>query len=379
VRKNRIERLAELGQSVWYDYIRRDLFDGELDRLVRRGLRGMTSNPTIFEKAITETALYDDSIAVLSAEPPERAFEALALEDIRAAADAFRGVYDATRGVDGRVSIEVAPSFAHDTEGSIAEARRLWALAARPNVMIKLPGTREGLPAIRQCLAEGIPINITLLFSTERYQGVVEAYLGALEQRLAAGEPIDEICSVASFFVSRVDTNVDAKLDAIVADASRAQYDQTLARSLRSRAGVANATIAYDIFQRMFRGDARYRRLQDHGAKIQRPLWASTSTKDPTLPELHYVEALVAPDTVDTMPPATFAAYQANGDPHVRLRDELAGARELTRSLRSLGIDLEEVANELEDEGVAKFSKSFDRAVEAVRGKQEALRLARTG
>lgn len=368
--KNPIERLADLGQSVWYDYIRRDLFDGELRRLLDAGLRGMTSNPTIFEKAIAGTQLYDDAIGRLGPMPPRLAFEALAIEDVRAAADAFRPVHAATAAVDGMVSIEVDPRLAHDTNGSVAEAHRLSQLVARPNVMIKIPGTREGVPAIRRALAAGLPINVTLVFSNERYAEVIDAYLGALEERLSAGRSIEDVRSVASFFVSRVDTLADRRLDALAGDAGRPQRDRRLARDLRGRVAIANAKLAYEMFERAFRDDPRFARLEAEGAKVQRPLWASTSTKDPSYPELLYVDALVAPDSIDTMPPSTFEACLEHGDPHVRIRDDLEAARDALRSLAALGIDARALARRLEDEGVAKFASSYDAAVAAVAQKQ---------
>ncbi|HEY8019518.1 MAG TPA: transaldolase, partial [Thermoanaerobaculia bacterium] len=250
---NPLIRLSGLGQSVWYDYIRRDLYQGpELARLIAEdGLKGMTSNPTIFEKAISSSDLYDDDVrreGAAGKRPPE-IFEALAVEDVRRAADVFRPVYEASAGNDGFVSIEVGPRLALDTEGSIAEARRLWRACERPNVMVKIPGTEPGVPAIRQCLAEGININITLLFSVPRHREVMEAYLQAMESRAAVGQPVDRIRSVASFFVSRVDTNVDKKLDAIAKDNGRAEAERQRAKAVRGKLGIANARLAYQAFR----------------------------------------------------------------------------------------------------------------------------------
>ena len=367
---NPLRRLLQLGQSVWYDYIRRDLMtSGELARLIREdGLAGMTSNPTIFQKAIADTDLYDEDVRGSAAEgkEPFAIFEKLAVDDVCRSADIFRSVFDATGGGDGFVSIEVGPKLANDTEGSIREARRLWTECNRPNVMVKIPGTAAGVPAIRQCLAEGININITLLFSVARHREVMEAYLSALEERVAAGQPIDGLRSVASFFVSRVDTNVDKKLDKIGSDA---------ARELRGQAAIANAKLAYQAFRDVF-GSPRFAALQAKGAALQRPLWASTSTKDPAYPDLYYVEALVAPDTVDTMPPETFEAYRDHGDPKVRISDGMDAARAVFPRLAELGIAEADVSRELEEEGVQKFSASFDSLLKALVEKEKAMRVA---
>ena len=376
--ENRLKKLLELGQSVWYDYIRRDLYaSGQLERLIREdGLRGMTSNPTIFQKAIAETELYDQDIRRLAGEGKDtpRIFEGLAITDVRHAADVFRPVHEESRGNDGFVSIEVRPHLARDTEGSIAEARRLWRECDRGNVMVKIPATAQGVPAIRQCLAEGLNINITLLFSVERYREVMEAYLSAMEERVAAGKPVERIRSVASFFVSRVDTNADKKIDARAREAESDRARQ-LARDLRGKLGIANARVAYQAFEEAFRG-ARFSRLKERGVALQRPLWASTSTKDPAYPDLYYVEALVAPDSVDTMPPETFDAYRDHGDPKVRIHDDLPGARSVFRGLQELGIDEKQIFRELEEEGVKKFSDSFDSLSKTLEEKEKAVRVA---
>lgn len=377
--QNPLLRLPELGQSVWYDYIRRDLYQGpELRRLIEEdGLRGMTSNPTIFEQAIAKTELYDDDIRRLAEQglPPAEIFEALEVEDVSRAADAFRHVYETTRGDDGFVSIEVGPHLALDTEGSIAEARQFWKRCDRPNVMVKIPGTPAGVPAIQRCLAEGININITLLFSVERYREVIEAYLSALEARVAAGQPIDRLRSVASFFVSRVDTNVDKKLDAVIADAARPERQRQLARDLRGKTAIANARLAYRAFEEAFSGE-RYAKLREHGASRQRPLWASTSTKDPAYPDLYYVEALIAPDSVDTVPRETFAAYKDHGNPRVRIHDDLDRAKDVLDGLAELGIDEARVYEELEQEGVRKFSDSYDSLLKTLEQKEKSVRVS---
>jgi transaldolase len=369
-----LQALTELGQSVWYDYIRRDLMaGGGLAKLIAQdSLRGMTSNPTIFQKAIAETELYDDEIRELGRGGASTfaIFEGLSVTDVRKAADIFRPVFEETGGDDGFVSIEVGPHLARDAEGSIAEAKRLWSECDRANVMIKIPGTREGIPAIRQCLAEGININITLLFSVAMYREVMEAFLSAMEERVAAGRPVDRIRSVASFFVSRVDTNVDKKLDAIAktGDAARASR----ARELRGKLAIANARLAYVAFEEIFRG-ARFARLASRGVAVQRPLWASTSTKDPAYPDLYYVEALVAPDSVDTMPPDTLQAYRDHGDPKVRIHDDLDGARRAFAGIGELGIDETQVFRELEDEGVRKFSESYDSLMKTLQEKEKTV------
>jgi len=377
--QNPLLRLAELGQSVWYDYIRRDLYQGpELRRLIDQdGLRGMTSNPTIFQQAIAATELYDDDVRRLGEQglPPAEIFEGLAVEDVSRAADAFRKVYETAGGDDGFVSIEVGPHLADDTAGSVAEAHRLWQRCDRPNVMVKIPGTAAGVPAIRQCLAEGVNINITLLFSVERYREVMEAYLSALEERVAAGQPVDRLRSVASFFVSRVDTNVDKKLDAIGADAGRPERQRQLARELRGKAAIANARLAYRAFEEVFSGE-RFARLRAQGASRQRPLWASTSTKDPAYPDLYYVEALIAPDSIDTMPRETFEAYKDHGNPRVRIHDDLDRGQDVLEALAELGIEESQVSEELEREGVRKFSDSFDQLLKAVEEKEKAVRVS---
>lgn len=374
---NPLRKLKELGQSVWFDYIRRDLYrSGKLAKLIQEdGLAGMTSNPTIFQKAIAETELYDDDVRrlIVEGKDPADVFDELSAEDVRQAADVFRPVFDETGGNDGFVSIEVGPKLAGDTEGSIREAKRLWAKCDRPNVMVKIPGTAAGVPAIRRCLADGVNINITLLFSVSRYREVMEAYLSALEERVSSGQPIDAIRSVASFFVSRVDTNVDKKLDAISkeGDPKRA----AAARALRGKAAIANARLAYQAFREVF-GSARFASLARRGARLQRPLWASTSTKDPAYPELYYVEALVAPDTVDTMPPETFEAYRDHGNPQVRIYDDLESVRRVFPRLEELGIQEPEVSRELEEEGVKKFSDSFDSLLKTLAEKEKAMRVA---
>jgi transaldolase len=364
---NPLVRLGELGQSPWYDYITRDLVaTGELRRLIRDdGLRGMTSNPTIFEKAIAGSAAYDADIRRLSEQGRSAGeiFEALAVADVRAACDEFAGLHQVTGGVDGQVSLEVSPTLAHDTHATIHEAERLWGAVDRPNAMIKIPGTEAGLPAITHCVAAGISVNVTLLFSVERYRAVIEAWLAGLEQRLAEGRDLGPVSSVASFFVSRVDGKVDPLLD-------RAGHD-----ALRGRIAIANACAAYRLFEGSL-GTPRWQRLAQAGARPQRPLWASTSTKDPRYPDTFYVEALVAPRTVNTLPPETFAAYRDHGNPVVRMHEGMAVAPERLKALAAAGIDLAAVTRELEDDGVAKFAASYTGVLGTIETKAGALAVA---
>jgi transaldolase len=376
---NPLQRLTELGQSVWYDFIRRDLMvSGELARLIADdALRGMTSNPTIFAKAIATGTLYDDDIRRASQIPnadTATVFEAIAVEDVRRAADVFRPIYESSGGGDGLVSIEVRPSLAYDTQGTIEEVRRLWRACDRPNVMVKIPGTAPGLPAIEQCLAEGINVNITLLFSVARYREVMDAWLAALEQRHARSEALDRVASVASFFVSRVDTSVDRQLAARL-QAAPSGPDSALLTRLRAQLAIANARVAYEAFEAM-RASTRWQRLAAAGARVQRPLWASTSTKDPTLSDVYYVEALIAPDTVNTLPPETFAAYRDHGAPAVRIHDDRLATHQAMRDLATVGIDLDAVTHELEVDGVKKFADSYDELLKTIAAKRAALRAA---
>ncbi|MGH7550936.1 MAG: transaldolase [Gemmatimonadota bacterium] len=364
---NPLLRLRELGQSVWLDYIRRDLFEGELDRLIEEdGLAGMTSNPTIFDGAISDTDLYDDVIRDCGADmEPDEIFEKLAVADVQEAADHFRPLFDETEGRDGFVSIEVRPALAYDTEGTIEEVRRLWTSCARPNVMVKIPGTREGLPAIRQCLAEGININITLLFSVDRYLEVMEAWFDAFRARVDRGEPVARLASVASFFVSRVDTKVDGRLEKLL-EKTDDEGERERIHGLLGQIGIANARIAYGRFEERFRS-ADFAALEEAGARLQRPLWASTSTKDPDYPDVYYIDNLIAPDTVNTVPPDTLDAFRDHGDPEVRIYDDRDETHRMMEVLDDLGIDFGEVTRELEEEGVDKFAKSYDDLLQTIR------------
>jgi transaldolase len=362
---NPLQQLGRLGQSPWYDYITRELLSsGRLAKLIAEdGLRGMTSNPTIFEKAISGSEDYDEDIRRLTAldKRPAEVFDALSVADVQAACDAFRPLYDALQGRDGLVSIEVSPGLAFDTGGSIAEAARLWQAVARPNVMVKIPGTAAGVPAIEESLAAGININITLLFSVERYGEVIEAFLRGLERRRAAGHSIARQASVASFFVSRVDGKVDPLLDA--------QGDPA---KLRGTIAIANAAMAYAAFERSLE-TPRWKALAAAGARPQRPLWASTGTKDPRYSDTHYVEPLVAPQTVTTLPPETFDAYRDHGRPEVRIAESIAQAPARLAALAQAGIELAEITRELEREGVEKFSESYDKLLKGIDAKATAL------
>jgi transaldolase/glucose-6-phosphate isomerase len=360
-----MQRLAQAGQSVWLDYLRRGMLEsGELQQLIDRGLRGMTSNPTIFEHAIGGSDDYDAALRRLTSGGRSDAlvFEAIAVEDVRGATDLFRPLYDASDGTDGFVSIEVSPGLARDTEGTIAEARRLWSEVSRPNVMIKVPGTREGWPAIERLLTEGINVNITLLFSLDHYRRVAEAYLRALEARHAAGRALDRLASVASFFVSRVDTETDRRLDA---------GGGTL-RGLRGQAAIANAQLAYAWYVE-HRTDPRWRPLTAAGARPQRLLWASTSTKDPAYPDLLYVESLIAPETINTMPPATLEQFEDHGTVRRALADGPGDAPKVFERLAAAGVDFDDVTRVLEDEGIEKFAKSYESLLAVIAKKRRTL------
>jgi transaldolase len=363
---NPLKKLHDLGQSVWLDLIRRNMLGpgGELERLIEEeGIRGVTSNPAIFEKAINGSSDYDDALLALArvGKPAEAIYEALAIEDVGRAADLFRDVYDEDPGADGFVSIEVSPHLARDTAGTIAEARRLWAALDRPNILIKVPGTREGLPAIRALLAEGINVNITLLFAVQRYEEVLEQHLLALEERVRARRPIEHIASVASFFLSRIDT----LLDPLIAKNPKA-------KGLEGRIAIANAKLAHEAFARVISG-SRWQTLAAKGARVQRLLWASTSTKNPAYPDTMYVEPLIGPDTVNTMPTETVEAYRDHGQPAARLAEGLSDAKRDLARLRDVGIDLDAATAQLEDEGVRKFVEPFDKLLSALRKKRTAL------
>ncbi len=366
MKDNPLRKLGTLGQSVWLDYIRRDLIaSGGLRRLIEGdGLRGMTSNPSIFEKAITGSQDYDEDIRVMALEGKsvKAIYEALSQRDVQSAADEFWPLYDKTEGADGYVSLEVDPHLAHDTGGAVEEGRRLWAALDRPNVLIKVPGTAEGLPVIRQLISEGINVNVTLLFGIPRYRQVVEAYLAGLEARVKQGEPVKAVASVASFFVSRIDTLVDPLLEEVIAQGGE---KADTAKMLHGQVAIASAKVAYQIYKKVFDGD-RFAGLADKGARTQRLLWASTSTKNPEYSDVKYVEALIGRDTIDTVPVETLDSYRDHGDPKDLIEQEVAKAREVPSRLPDLGIDIDEVTQQLEDEGVEKFSQAFDKLMEAL-------------
>lgn len=376
--QNPLKELNKLGQSVWLDYIRRgEIVSGDLKRLIDEdGLSGVTSNPSIFEKAIAGSKDYDAAIASLgqAGKTAREIFDSLAIEDIQNAADLFRPAYESTGGRDGFVSIEVAPGLAHDTAGSVAEARRLWRAVNRPNVLIKIPGTKEGLPAIEQALGEGININITLLFAVERYEQVAYAYLAALEKLAREGKPLDRVASVASFFVSRIDTLVEQQLDAKLRDA-RAPAERARIESLQGKIAIANAKVAYQKFKEIFSGP-RFRALAGKGARVQRALWASTSTKNPKYRDVLYVETLIGGDTINTMPPATIAAFRDHGQARATVEESVAQARLDLEQLAAAGLDLRAVTAKLEEEGVAAFSRDFEKLLEVIEEKRRRVLVA---
>jgi transaldolase len=366
MKDNPLKQLGTLGQSLWLDYIRRDLIvSGELRRLIEEdGLRGMTSNPSIFEKAIVESHDYDEDIRAMALEGKsvKAIYEALSQRDVQSAADEFRPVYDMTDGRDGYVSLEVNPHLAHDTKGTLEEARRLWAALNRPNVFIKVPATADGLPAIRQLISEGINVNVTLLFGLPRYQQVAEAYIAGIEARAAQGKAVKHVASVASFFVSRIDTLVDPLLDKLIAQGGE---QAELAKKVHGQVAVASAKAAYQIYKEVF-GSDRFKKLADRGARVQRLLWASTSTKNPDYSDVKYVESLIGPDTVDTAPIETLDAYRDHGDPKARLEQDVEEAGWVLERLPELGISIGKVTQQLEDEGVEKFDEPFDQLMETL-------------
>ncbi|MBI1256242.1 MAG: transaldolase [Chloroflexi bacterium] len=359
--QNPLVALTNEGQSVWLDNLTRELVNGpELRDLIEHdGLRGMTSNPTIFQKAIAAGHAYDEQLKGLVGPNTTSAdrFEALAVKDVQTACDVFRPVYDALDGKDGFVSLEVAPGLARNPKDTVTEARRLWKAVNRPNVMIKVPGTVEGAEAIGTLLQDGININVTLLFSLENHERVMWKYIEALEARVAAGQPINRLDSVASFFVSRVDTLVDKLLDEKIA-AETSDAKKTALAGLKGKAAIANAQLAYARFREIFAGD-RFQKLQAKGARFQRPLWASTSTKNPSYRDVMYVEELVGPDTVNTMPQATIDAFRDHGNVSRTVDTHLDAARDLMAQLKAAGIDIQAVTTQLEKEGIEGFSKSY--------------------
>ncbi len=359
---NSIQDVRAIGQSVWYDNIRRGLIEsGELQRLIDLGVTGLTSNPTIFQKAIAESSDYDEALETLAAggSSVDEIYESLTVEDIRAAADLLRPVYDETDAVDGYASLEVSPHLANDTNGTVDEARRLFGLLDRPNVMVKVPATPAGIPAVHKLIGEGINVNVTLTFSLKAYRDVRHAYMAGLEDLKWAGGDLSRVASVASFFISRVDTAVDSRLG----------DDQD---DLKGGAAIANAKLAYRDFKEDFGGD-RFAALAEEGARVQRPLWASTSTKNPEYSDVMYPEALIGPDTVDTMPEATLLAFMEHGAVAETLEKDVDEAEDLIERLGEAGVDMEEVTASLLSDGLQQFADSYDELIADIAAKKDRL------
>jgi len=372
---NRLVDLMKTGQSIWFDNIKRSMLTGgELARYVAEDdLRGVTSNPSIFEKAINGSADYDAQMRPLIENGSEikDIYEALVIEDIRNAADVLRPVYDRTKGIDGYISLEVDPRLAYDTAGTIDEASRLFKTVDRPNVMIKIPAAQEGLPAIAESIYRGVNINVTMIFSIENYEQVADAFITGLERRAAEGKPVDGIASVASFFVSRVDTAVDKQLDSLAASTDGEKKDELL--SLRGKAAVANAKLAYQKFKQIFHKDVRFAALREKGAQVQRCLWASTGTKNPEYSDVLYVDTLIGPETVNTIPPQTYDAFKDHGEVRLTLEQDVDESRALISKLGEAGIDMDAVTTKLQKDGLDAFVGSFDTLLEAISAKREAL------
>lgn len=359
---NSLQQLRNYGQSPWIDDLHRALVTGGgLQHLIDAGVCGLTSNPAIFEEAIAQTDEYDEAIRDLNkqGDNAQEVYQTLTVEDVQHAADLFRPLYDQSDGGDGFVSYEVSPKLASDTEGTCAEARHLWARIDRPNVMIKVPATQAGLPVIEQLTAEGINVNVTLIFGLPRYEAVAQAYLAGLQQRYDAGKPVSGTASVASFFLSRIDTLIDPKLEELE------QSGNTKAGKLRGEVAIASAKVAHELYQKLF-GSAAFQTLQAAGAKPQRLLWASTGVKNPDYAADKYIEPLIGPDTVNTMPPETLEAYQKSGKPAPTLDRELERAHEVLTDLESLGISIDDATRQLETEGTEKFVKPYDSLLETL-------------
>ena len=366
MKSNPLKKLESFGQSIWLDYIRRDLItSGDLlQQIENDGLRGMTSNPAIFQKSIAESNLYDSEIRDLAAQNKDvnTIYEAISQKDVQQAADVFRPVYDKTKGEDGYVSLEVSPHLAHNTDGTILEGRRLRTALNRPNILIKVPATTEGLPAIRQLISEGINVNVTLLFGLPRYREVAEAYVEGLEARVVEGKPINNISSVASFFLSRIDTLVDPLLEKIIESDTK---KKDIAKEALGEVAISSAKAAYQIYKEVF-GSARFKKLEEKGARTQRLLWASTSNKNPNYSDIKYIEALIGQNTVNTVPPQTIEAYRNHGKPKSRIELDLKKANRVLKNLHEHGIDIDKVTQQLEDAGIGKFNEPFDKLMESL-------------
>ena len=366
MKDNPLKKLESLGQSIWLDYIRRDLFSsGKLRRLIDDdGLRGMTSNPSIFEKAIAESNIYDQDIYDIAVKNKnvQALYETLSQHDVQSAADEFRPVYEKTDGKDGYVSLEVNPHLAHDTKGTIEEAHRLWTALNRPNVLIKVPATYDGLHAIQQLISEGINVNVTLLFGLPRYRQVAEAYIAGLEMRVSQGKPVKHVASVASFFLSRIDSLVDPMIEKFIKPEGK---KPEIAKKVHGQIAITSAKIAYQIYKDIF-GSDRFKKLADKGARVQRLLWASTSTKNPDYSDIKYIDSLIGPDTINTVPPETIDAYRDHGNPKSSLEKDVKEAGWIMERLPELGINIDKVTQQLEDECVKKFNEPFDKLMEAL-------------
>ncbi len=373
-------QLGRAGQSVWLDNLSRNLINsGELNRLIKEdGLKGITSNPTIFQKAIERGKEYDNGLHDLLAKNvsnPKELYLGLTTADVHLAADIMWPVHEQTRGVDGFVSIEVSPDLAYETEATIREARQLSSMVGKKNIFVKVPGTKEGLAAIEELISEGINVNVTLLFSVKRYEEVMDAYMKGLERRTSAGQPVNEINSVASFFVSRVDTLVDSLLDRLYEEGDIPEKEAI--KDMYGKAAAANARMAYRLYKQTFAGE-RWRKLAEKGARVQRILWASTSTKNPAYSDIKYVEELIAPDSINTMPEETMQAFKDHGRVEVRISEGLEEVKKLMEDLKNLGIDMDEVTDELERDGVKKFSDSFFNVLDAIAQKRDAFMIMKS-
>ncbi len=377
---NPLQELQQLGQSVWYDNVdRAQIQSGQYQSILTDdGIAGVTSNPSIFGKSISTGHAYDEQITQLLNEGKDTSavYEAVVVQDIRTVADMLRPVFERTEGQDGYVSLEVSPDLSHDTEGTLSEARRFWKMVERPNLMIKIPATPEGIPAIKQAISEGISINVTLIFSLDSYRAVADAYLSGLEERNGRGEAINKIASVASFFVSRVDTLVDQLLEDKIKATSDTNEQQKL-KALEGKAAIANARLVYQEFKRIF-GSPRFESLKQAGANLQRPLWASTSTKNPAYRDVLYAEELIGPNTVDTMPLETVENFRDHGNARVTIENDLQGAKDIFTALEAEGIHYNQVTQQLLDEGVKKFADAFHQLFNDIKSKQQGIKEGQT-